>query len=140
MKNISNLKIILICTIFFSEIHLFAEAEIKVDVLAKSTQMWDGTELPDYPKDNPEITIIKVIIPPGKKLPMHKHPVINAGYVLSGKLTVYSKEGNEINLEKGDSLIELVNKWHFGKNVGDEDVEIVVFYAGQVGTPITIKE
>ena len=112
---------------------------IKVETLVKSDTMWDGTPLPDYPQEKPEITIIKVTIPAKTTLPMHKHPSINAGYMLKGKLTVVSKEGKEKRLQAGDPLIELTNKYHYGKNEGDEDVEIVVFYAGTKGAPLSIK-
>ncbi|MCA9413080.1 MAG: cupin domain-containing protein [Candidatus Omnitrophica bacterium] len=121
---------------------LYAEPNdnARVEVLAKTSKMWDGSPLPDYPKENPEVTILKVTIPAHTELPMHKHAVINAGYVLSGELTVVSEEGPEMTLKAGDTLVELVDKWHYGKNEGDEDVEIVVFYAGEKDKPITIKK
>ncbi|MCA9444669.1 MAG: cupin domain-containing protein [Candidatus Omnitrophica bacterium] len=121
---------------------LYAEPNdnARVEVLAKTSKMWDGSALPDYPKENPEVTILKVTIPAHTELPMHKHAVINAGYVLSGELTVVSEEGPEMTLKAGDTLVELVDKWHYGKNEGDEDVEIVVFYAGEKDKPITIKK
>ena len=111
-----------------------------VEVLAKTDQMWDGSPLPNYPTENPEITILKVTIPAKTELPMHKHPVINAGYLLSGELTVVSESGDELFLKGGDTLIELVDKWHYGKNEGEEDVEIIVFYAGEKDRPITVKK
>jgi len=35
-------------------------------------------------------------------------------------------------------VVELVNSWHYGKNTGKKSAEIVVFYAGTVGQPITV--
>lgn len=32
----------------------------------------------------------------------------------------------------------MVNHWHHGENNGDVPAEIVVFYSGNVGTPVTI--
>jgi quercetin dioxygenase-like cupin family protein len=116
------------------------QGEAKVEVLAKSAKMWDGSPLPNYPTQSPEITLLKVTIPAHTQLPMHKHPVINAGYLLSGELTVISEEGAELTLKAGDTLIELVDKWHYGKNDGDEDVELIVFYAGSKESPITVKK
>ena len=112
---------------------------VKVETLIKSDKMWDGTPLPDYPKGKPEITIIKVTIPAKTTLPMHKHPSINAGYMVKGKLTVVTKEGKEKKLKAGDPLIELTDKHHYGKNESDEDAEIIVFYAGTKGVPLSIK-
>ena len=114
--------------------------DVKVDVLAKTGASWDGRDLPDYPKGNPEITILWIKIPPKMELPMHKHPVINAGVLLKGELTVVTKEKETLHLKAGDSIVEVVDTWHYGKNDGNEPAEIIVFYAGVKGTPITIKK
>lgn len=112
---------------------------IHVETLAKSTASWDGNTLPDYPKGQPEITILRIKIPAGAKLDMHKHPVINAGLMLSGELTVITEKNETLHLKAGDSIIEVVDKWHYGKNEGSIMAEIIVFYAGIVNQPITIK-
>ena len=52
---------------------------VETRLLAKSSVSWDGQRLPEYPPGIPEISIVKVKIPPGSKLQFHKHPVINAG-------------------------------------------------------------
>lgn len=113
---------------------------VKVDVLAKTSSSWDGGALPGYAKGRPEITILRITIPPKKRLPLHKHPVINAGVLLKGNLTVVTEDRETVHLEAGDSIVEVVNKWHYGRNEGNEPAEILVFYAGIQGTPITIKE
>jgi len=112
---------------------------IQVETLAKSTLSWDGTALPAYPTGTPEVTILRITIPPHTALPMHKHPVINAGVLLKGKLTVRTSDQREKHLAEGDSLIELVEQWHFGRNDGDEPAVILVVYAGELGKPITVK-
>jgi quercetin dioxygenase-like cupin family protein len=114
--------------------------EIKVIQILKSSKQWDGSPLPPYPSKNPEITILSYEIPPGIRLPMHKHPVINAGVVLQGKLTVITKDGKQLNLNAGDSIVELVDKWHYGVNQDTVPVKLIMFYAGEVGTPLVIKE
>ncbi len=111
-----------------------------VDVLVKSSSSWDGEILPDYPKGKPEVTILRITIPPKVQLPLHKHLVINAGVLLKGELTVVTEDKKTLHLKAGDSIVEVVNKWHYGKNEGNEPAEIIVFYAGIRGTPITIKE
>lgn len=113
---------------------------VKVDVLAKTSSSWDGRDLPDYTKGKPEITILRITIPQGVQLPLHKHPVINAGILLKGELTVVTEDNKTLHLKAGDSIVELVNKWHYGKNEGNKPAEIIVFYAGILGTPITIKK
>ncbi len=113
---------------------------VKVDVLAKSSSSWDGRDLPDYTKGKPEITILRITIPQGVQLPLHKHPVINAGILLKGELTVVTEDNETVHLKAGESMVEVVNKWHYGKNEGNKPAEIIVFYAGTLGTPITIKK
>ncbi len=114
--------------------------EVKVKQILKATKEWDGTPLPPYPSQNPEITILSYEIPPGTRLPMHKHPVINAGVVLQGQLTVIAKDGKELILNEGDSIVELVDKWHYGRNTGTVPVKLIMFYVGQVGVPLVIRE
>jgi quercetin dioxygenase-like cupin family protein len=111
---------------------------IVVKELAKATRSWDGNTLPAYPQSQPEITILRISIPPGTRLDTHSHPVINAGVLTSGQLTVVTTEGKTLHLKAGDAIVEVVNTLHYGINEGDVPAEIVVFYAGAVGTPITV--
>lgn len=112
---------------------------VEVNQLAKSTKSWDGETLPQYPEGQPEVTILRIKIPAGAELDMHYHPVINAGVLLEGELTVITDEHKTLHLKAGDSIVELVNKKHYGKNEGKETAEIIVFYAGVENKPITIK-
>ncbi|ESP62648.1 hypothetical protein SMITH_294 [Smithella sp. ME-1] len=112
---------------------------IAVEQLAKSTKSWDGEALPKYPQGQPEITILRIKIPAGAKLEIHNHPVINAGVLLKGELTVIAEDSKTLHLKSGDYIVELVNKKHYGRNEGTEMAEIVVFYAGVENKPITIK-
>lgn len=113
---------------------------VKVDVLSKTNSSWDGGVLPNYADGQPEITILRIKIPPGVQLPLHQHPVINAGVLLNGELTVVTEDNRTLHLKAGDSIVEVVNKWHYGKNEGNNPAEIIVFYAGIKGAPITIKK
>lgn len=113
-------------------------AGITAAVLAKSSTSWDGAALPAYPTGTPEISVLRITIPAGAKLPMHKHPVINAGVLLSGELTVVTEDGKTLLLKAGDAIVEVVNTWHYGQNTGTGPAEIVVVYAGTPGTPITV--
>ena len=112
----------------------------EVITLVKTSKSWNGSSLPKYLEGIPEVTILKIIIPPKTMLSLHKHPEINAGVVLKGKLTVISETNDILYLKAGDPIVELVNTWHFGRNDGTKPVEIIVFYAGIKGKPITIKK
>lgn len=113
---------------------------VQVDVLAKASLSWDGNHLPEYPNGLPEITILRIKIPPGVQLPRHKHPVINAGLLLSGELTVITEDDKTLHLKAGESIVEVVNKGHYGKNEGNMMAEIVVFYVGTLNAPITVEK
>lgn len=131
-----------ICLILLFTISARAQEEnaVTVEVLAETGMSWDGAELPGYPEARPEITILRIRIPPKVQLPMHAHPVINAGVLLKGELTVVTEDQATLHLKAGDSIVEVVDKWHYGINPGDVPAEIIVFYAGQEDTPITIKK
>jgi len=131
-----------ICLILLLSNNIWARelSKLKVDVLAKTTLSWNGGELADYAKGKPEITILRIIIPPGVQLALHKHPVINAGVLLKGELTVVTEDNKTLHMKAGDPIVEVLNEWHYGKNEGTEPAEIIVFYAGILGTPITIKK
>ena len=115
-------------------------SEIKVEVLTQSTETWTGTSLPDFTEKETEVTILKITISPRTKLPVHKHPVINAGYVLSGEIIVRTEDGKEKHLKAGDTLVEVVDAWHYGRNDTDKPAVIIVFYVGDEGVPLSIKK
>jgi quercetin dioxygenase-like cupin family protein len=108
--------------------------------LTVSTEAWTGQKLPAYPSGQPEISILKITIPPGQRLPMHKHPVINAAVVLRGELTVTTDKGKVFHVKAGHPMVEVVNEWHYGANHGTEPLELIAFYAGVKGTPITVPQ
>ncbi|WP_233831079.1 MULTISPECIES: cupin domain-containing protein [Synechococcaceae] len=115
-------------------------AGVQVQTLVRSGQAWNGTRLPAYPRGEPELTVLHITIPPGVKLPMHIHPVINAGMLIRGQLLVISEAGPSKQLKAGDGIIEMVNQPHYGTNNGTETAEIVMVYAGVEGKPITVLE
>ena len=113
---------------------------VTTEVLAKTGISWDGSPLPAYPDKSPEITLLRITIPAGTSLPLHRHSVINAGVLLSGELTVITEDDKTLLLNAGDPIVEVVNKWHYGKNTGNGPAVILVFYAGAIDMPITIKK
>jgi len=106
--------------------------------LVKSTRSWDGKLLPPYPRGQPEVSVRRIIIPPGARLPLHKHPVINAGVLLRGELDVVKENGRTLHLKAGQPIVEMVDAWHYGINPGKTPAEIIVVYAGVVGVPTTV--
>lgn len=100
----------------------------------ESSSSWDGVLLPHYPEGVPRVTILRITIPPHVKLEMHKHPIINAGIVLKGELTVLTEDGRSSVFKAGEGLVELVNAYHYGENRGEEPVDLIMFYAGTIDT------
>lgn len=114
--------------------------EISVVELTKTTHSWDNSTLPAYQTGQPEVTILDITIPPHTALPVHMHPVINAGVMIEGSLTVKKEDGETLYLNKGDTIVEVVDTWHYGENEKDEPARIIVFYAGIEGEPVTVKK
>lgn len=116
-------------------------AAVTAETLAQSTRSWNGAALPDYPATTPQISVLRIEVPPGAQLPLHRHPVINAGYVISGELTVITEQNETLHLKAGEAVVEVVNQWHRGRNEGSVPAVVVVFYAGGPGVPLSeLKE
>lgn len=115
-----------------------AKPALVVQELVKSTRSWDGALLPPYPAGQPEITIRRITIPPGGRLELHEHPVINAGVLLRGELTVVKADGQTLLVRAGDPVVEVVRTLHYGSNRGDQPAEILVVYAGTTNQAITV--
>jgi quercetin dioxygenase-like cupin family protein len=140
---ISCTPLFLLCMYGCAGLHPAGEtsgAKVSVTKLISSTNSWDGAVLPAYPRQQPNITILRIQIPPGARLHTHKHPIINAGVLLRGQLTVITTTGAILHLVAGDPIIEVVNTLHYGINEGKTEAEIMVFYAGTLDDPTSILE
>lgn len=113
------------------------QPSVQVETLLRSSTSWDGATYTSYPKAAPELSVLKITIPPNTELPWHTHPMPNAAYVLSGEITVEKKETNEKQLiTQGQVLPEMVGTAHRGLT-GDAPVVLIVFYAGSKGMPLS---
>lgn len=110
---------------------------VRAETLLQSSTAWDGTPYAAYPAGAPQLTMLKITIPPHTSLPWHTHPMPNAAYVLSGELIVEKQEGGDRRvLTPGQVLPELVGVRHRG-TTGSEPVVLIVFYAGTAGMPLS---
>lgn len=139
LKNCLLVGIVLLFSFYVIKKEVLEKRAPTSVTLIKSELSWNGDPLPNYPTSSPEISILKITIPAHSELPLHYHPVINAGVLLKGELFVIDEDGNELTMKAGDPIVEVVNKKHLGRNLGDEDAEIIVFYAGTEGMKITEK-
>ncbi len=108
----------------------------KVETLLKTTSSWDGTPYKAYPSGQPEITVLKITIPPHSALKWHTHPIPNAAYVLSGEFTIEKKDGTRKHFTAGEAVTETVDILHRGITE-DQPVTLIVFYAGAPGVPLS---
>lgn len=109
---------------------------VKVEQLLKTSHSWEGTLYKTYPAGQPELTVLKITLAPKTALDWHTHPMPNAAYVLSGQLLLETKSGHTLTLKAGQVLPEVVNIPHRGTS-GDMPVELIVFYAGSAGMPLS---
>ena len=106
----------------------------------QTTTHWNQQPIKEIHIKQPQVTILRITIPAGEKLAMHKHPILNVGYLTKGELTVRSERGDVLVLKAGDPIVELVNEWHYGESTGSEDAEIVVTYVGDKEDDLSISK
>lgn len=111
--------------------------EVRSTELIRTSQSWDGVELPDYLVGRPEIVGVKYEIPAGQKLGWHLHPVMNFGILVQGDLTIISQDGLEKEVHEGEAIVEMVGTIHHGENRGDKPVVLYMFYLTQEGLPLS---
>ena len=107
--------------------------------LKRTSQSWDGAELPDYPVGKPELVVQRYVFPRGSKLGWHHHPVMNYGIVQQGELTIIGIDGKEKTVRAGEAVVEMVGTVHHGENRGDKTVVLDMFYISQKGTPLAVQ-
>lgn len=113
-------------------------AALKSEELIRTSQSWDGVQLPDYLQGQPELVAIKYEFPAGQKLGWHHHPVINYGVLVQGELTIIGQDGKEKVVHQGEAVVEMVNTIHHGENRGTKPVVLYMFYLSQKGLPLAV--
>ena len=117
--------------------NVLADDKATADILRQGSVSWDGANV-QYPDGMAEISIVKISVPQGVKIPLHCHPVPLAAYVLEGTLEVIKSSGEKKIFRQGEAFIEVMNTWHKGSGVG-KDTELIVFYAGKKDLPLSIN-
>ena len=136
------MKIILVmlcCLVLFFQ-NTTNASEVSSSILVNASVSWDGGAF-EYTKGKPEISIQKINISTDDEevsLEMHCHTVPLAAYVTKGSVKVVKPSGEHKLFKAGDAFIEVMNKWHRGTFV--EDTELIVFYAGESGVPLSVKQ
>ena len=107
--------------------------------LIRTSQSWDGVELPDYFQGRPELVAVKYVFPAGQKLGWHHHPVMNYGILVQGELTIIGQDGKEKVVHEGEPVVEMVNTIHHGENRGTKPVILYMFYLSQKDMPLAVQ-
>ena len=115
------------------------EKQVQSTELIRTSQSWDGVELPDYLQGRPELVAVKYVFPAGKKLGWHHHPVMNYGILVQGELTIIGLDGKTKVVHEGEPVVEMVNTIHHGENNGDKDVILYMFYLSQKDSLLAVQ-
>ena len=107
--------------------------------LIRTSQSWDGVELPDYLEGRPELVAVKYEFPAGQKLGWHHHPVMNYGVLVQGELTIIGLDGKEKTVHEGEAVVEMVGTIHHGENRGDKPVILYMIYLSQEDMPLAVQ-
>jgi quercetin dioxygenase-like cupin family protein len=110
---------------------------VRSETLLRSATSWDGERYKSYPSGRPELSILKITVPPHTKLEWHSHPMPSAAYLVSGELRLErKKDGKKQHFTAGQAVPETVDTFHRGIT-GDEPVVLIMFYAGSADEPLT---
>ena len=112
---------------------------VSSEELIRTSQSWDGVELPDYLQGRPELVAVKYVFPAGQKLGWHHHPVMNYGVLVQGELTIIGLDGKEKTVHEGEAVVEMVNTIHHGENRGTKPVILYMFYLSQDSLPLAVQ-
>jgi len=134
------MKIVFFAGLFLISCKPNKEQKTEFTTLLETTKSWNGEMLPKYPEGQPNITILKAVIPAHTKLDVHKHSVINAAVLMDGELTVVTEANDTLKITSGDAFAEVVNTWHYGINERNKPAQLIIFYAGIEGGRNTIEK
>jgi quercetin dioxygenase-like cupin family protein len=113
-------------------------AQVETTELIRTSQSWDGAQLPDYLQGRPELVVRKYVFAAGQKLGWHHHPVMNYGVLVQGELTIIDKDGTEKIVRAGEAVVEMVGTIHHGENRGTQPAILYMFYLSQEGLPLSV--
>ncbi|WDM63555.1 cupin domain-containing protein [Stenotrophomonas forensis] len=116
-----------------------AHAEIRQEVLLEAERAWEGSEWTYLPAP-PQVTLLRLHIPPYTTLGWHQHPMLNVAFVEHGSITVERRvDGLQQHFSQGEAVAEAMNVPHRG-HTGPDGARLLVFYAGSPGVPLVIPD
>ncbi len=130
---------IIICSIVICSFSGDYNQEVVVEPLLKTDTTSVGQSI-NYPcGTNEEVSMVKVVIAPGKETRWHKHSFPVFAFVEKGTLTVDIENHGTQTFVQGSTFAEVIDTYHNGKNTGKEDVVLIAIYMGQKGKALSEK-
>ena len=138
------MKKIILTTFFILSIILEIKSQYTkgtiIEMLLKTDTTSIGQKI-NYPQfTNDEVTVVKVTIGPGDSTGWHVHNFPVFAYVLKGKLTLKLKNGKITEYSQNSCFAEVINTYHNGLNNGKENLELIAFFMGEKGRPLSEHE
>ena len=139
-KILTVAALLAICASFTTAHALDSGAAAPVVVTPVKTTAVTSTGQPlILPRQNVEVTASIYDIAPGATLPVHKHPFARYAYVLAGTLQVTNVDTGKSDVFKtGDFIVEMIDQWHRGSNIGADPVKLVVIDQIEAGAEATV--
>ena len=110
---------------------------ITAECLARTSNGWDGSPLPNCPAGKPVISIYKYAFPPRATAAAHIHKIINCGVVTKGRITLVLAGGKEKAFMAGEAVVEVDGEARHGENRGGVPAEVIMFHAGDGKAPFS---
>ena len=139
-KILTVAALLAICASFTAAHALDSGATAPVVVTPVKTTAVTSTGQPlVLPQKNVEVGASIYDIAPGATLPVHKHPFARYAYVLAGTLQVTNVDTGKSDVFKtGDFIVEMIDQWHRGSNIGTDPVKLVVIDQIEAGAEATV--
>ena len=116
----------------------YSGLNIKELLRTDTTSIGQKITYPDFA--DPEVTMLKITIPPGKSTGWHKHNIPVFAYVVKGTLTVELEDHREMKFNEESTFAEMRNTYHNGKNMEDSDLVLIAIYMGGKGQKLSIPK
>jgi len=113
---------------------------VRIEPILKTDTTSIGQKIVFPDTGNEEVTMLKVIIPPGASTGWHKHDYPVFAYVLKGTLSVDPEKGKTKTFSENACFAEVINTYHNGSNKGKEEVVLIAIYLGIKGKALSVKK
>lgn len=116
----------------------YSGLNIKELLRTDTTSIGQKITYPDFA--DPEVTMLKITIPPGKSTGWHKHNIPVFAYVVKGTLTVELEDHQVKKFMEESTFAEVRDKYHNGTNMENSDLVLIAIYMGGKGQKLSIPK